>query len=75
MFRENKFEHSLTYQKDGQRIEVAFIHLPGTEPTLKAAAFQEGQEEPIVDIPPLNMEEIRMRYRYYSWLHESGLLD
>jgi hypothetical protein len=75
LFRENQFEHSLTYVRDdGLKVEVALIHLPGSEPVFRAATFEEGQDEPVSISPVHSLEEIRMRAAFYEQLKADGLL-
>jgi len=69
---ENKFEHALTYEINGQRREVALIHRPGNrEDKVGVATFEAGQDEPT--IMEYTLEELRVRYDYFSKLKARGL--
>ena len=77
--RANQFEHSLSYQRgNGERMEVAFIHIPGSEPVLQAALFvgdTNENGEPFSIGPALSVAEVTLRYEFYAKLKAEGLLD
>lgn len=74
--RENQFEHALVYdRRDGRRVEIALTHLSDMEPTLQAAVFQEGKEEPAAISPAFSLAEVKYHYEFYCRLKEAGILD
>lgn len=75
-YRQNQFEHAMLYTRpDGQRIELALTHLPGSTPVLCMATFQEGVEGPVKLSSEFSLEEVRMVCKFYKQIEADGLLD
>lgn len=75
-YRENQFEHCLTYRTDAGSVkEMALIHIPGSaQLVLGMATFGPEQDEPVAMLE-FGTEETRLRYEFLAKMKELGLLD
>lgn len=74
-FRENIFEHSLSYtREDGKRVEMALTHIPGSTPFVSIATFNSNEDEP-ESLSELTLEEARYLFAFLGKLEGLNLLQ
>lgn len=74
VYRENQFEHSISYDQDGARREFALTHLPGSaQPILTSAIVSPGGE--LLASIAMTLEEVKLRYDWITQLKEAGMLE
>lgn len=74
-FRENVFEHSLSYtREDGKRVEMALTHIPDTTPFASIATFNKDADEP-ESLSELTLEEARYLFAFLGKLEGLNLLQ
>lgn len=75
---QNTYEHSVVHKrKDGQRLEMSLIHLPGKDPVFQSALFpmeNNSNCEPSAIGPELSLEEVQLQYALLGRLKEAGYL-
>lgn len=73
---ESTVENALVYEKNGKRVELTLVHLPGQEPTVHSALFEENSDPDAVplDQQEFTLDEARLRLAFFNQLKKNGLL-
>ena len=75
-YQDNTFEHTMSYNEEGERREVALVHLPGMPPKLVIATIPiagNPNMEP-AQIIESSLEEVRICLNFMNTLLSAGLL-